>query len=61
MTNHFILENVVCPYCGSDDFELLETTLDEKKNATLHCIDCLADWQQNTKDGEENGPKPLKF
>lgn len=62
MTNHSILGNVLCPACGSDDFELLETEIDGKQNANFHCIDCDEVWRQNAS-GElaSHDPKPLKF
>lgn len=61
MTNHSILGNVLCPECGSDDFELLETTLNGKRNAEFHCVSCEHHWRQDSDETDSSDPKPLKF
>jgi len=56
MANHSILGNILCPACGSDDFELIETTSDQSINYA--CNDCGMFWKSDDSFEE---PKPLKF
>ena len=63
MTNHSILGNVLCPDCGSDDFELTCEPVGNRSDGhtvALHCLDCGTYWNPNDF-AEVDEPKPLKF
>lgn len=66
MTNHSILGNVLCPHCGSDDFQPVQSHTEFSADfdtlvltSEFECADCGTFFCLSDKNPDE--PKPLKF